>query len=452
MTKIALRARLGDLGIHPSKMLGQNFLLDTNLARAIVADLSPREGDHLVEIGSGMGALTEHLCSSPATQITLIERDYRLIAELKERYESSRVRVIAGDAAKIDLRELYGNGSIKVIGNLPYSASTAIIEHFTKALSPASSLVFMLQLEVAERLLASPGDKDYGALTLLLGRRWKVEKKRLVPPDVFWPRPRVHSAVVKITPRPIAEIQYCDETIFCNLVRLGFSSRRKQLASQLRMPASSWTEFTTNIGKKSTIRAENLSLDDWASLTKFMTSPSSCSSKEFLDVVDENDQVLSSQQREDVHVNKLMHRAIHLWIFNAQGELFLQKRSYWKKYDPGLWCSSVAGHVMTGESYEEAAWRELEEELGIHIPLIPFHYLPASRSTSEEHVLCFLGKAEGPFHLQAEEIETGAFFPIKVIKQWIANAPQEQTPIFKMIARDFLDESKIAALLKNESN
>lgn len=214
MSKATLLARLQELGVHPSKMLGQNFLLDPNLAQAIVAAIEPRSGDHIVEIGPGMGALTRHLVDSPASRITLLERDHRFVEELKRRYENDRVQVIGGDAAKIDLRQLYGWGPVKVIGNLPYSASTAIIAHFTEALSPACCLVFMLQREVAERLVARPGDHDYAALTVLLGRRWSVKKTRVVPPEVFWPRPHVESAIVELKPYKVSELLPCDEAEF----------------------------------------------------------------------------------------------------------------------------------------------------------------------------------------------------------------------------------------------
>ncbi len=442
MSKIALRNRLEELGVRPSKMLGQNFLLDSNLARAIVDDIAPELGDHLVEVGPGMGALTEHINHSPASRMTLIERDHRLVMELQSRYQGSQVRIIQGDAAKIDLRELYGYGPIKVIGNLPYSASTAIISHFTAALSPACSLVLMLQREVAERLTALPSHPAYGALTILLGRRWCVKKIRIVPPDVFWPRPAVQSAVVKITPRPIAEISPCDEDVFSQMVRLGFSSRRKQLGSLLKIDPLKWRSLMEDLGRPLTIRGEDLSIAEWSLLVNRI-APLSCGSrKEFFDVVDQNDKVIGQEERGLVHVNKFMHRAIHIWIFNAKGELFLQKRSWRKETHPGLWCSSVAGHVATQENYLEAARRELHEELQARVDLKPLCRFAASEQTEQEFVECFFAIAEGPFILDPEEIETGAFFSTSILEQWLASHPHEFTPLFKMIAKKFLNETK----------
>ena len=289
MTKADLRARLDLIGVRPSKMLGQNFLFDPNLAKAIVADLEPSEGDHLVEVGPGMGALTKHLVESPARRITLIERDHRLAAEMSERYASEiasgRLEVRQGDGAKTDLLTLFGDGPVKMVGNLPYSASTAIISHFATAFSPASRLVLMVQREVAERLAATPGHKDYAALTVQLGRRWKVRKLRIVPPDVFWPRPSVESAVIEVSKRPVDGLPNCDPEGFSALVRQGFSSRRKQLRSLLKLPSGVWEDWSTAKGYPLTARAEDLSVDDWADLALHVTPEGHDHPWEMCDVV-----------------------------------------------------------------------------------------------------------------------------------------------------------------------
>ena len=385
MTKADLRARLDLIGVRPSKMLGQNFLFDPNLAKAIVADLEPSEGDHLVEVGPGMGALTKHIVESPARRITLIERDHRLAAEMSERYAaeiaSGRLEVRQGDGAKTDLLTLFGDGPVKMVGNLPYSASTAIISHFATAFSPASRLVLMVQREVAERLAATPGHKDYAALTVQLGRRWKVRKLRIVPPDVFWPRPSVESAVIEVSKRPVDGLPNCDPEGFSALVRQGFSSRRKQLRSLLKLPSGVWEEWSTAKGYPITARAEDLSVDDWADLALHVTPEGHDHPGEMCDVVDSEDRILESRLRSEVHVNNLLHRAVHLWIFNSRGELFLQKRSPWKINHPDLWCSSAAGHVDTGETYEEAGHREMQEEIGADCPLVKFWKAEAAPET-----------------------------------------------------------------------
>ena len=446
MSKAELRARLDEIGVRPSKMLGQNFLLDTNLARAIVADLEPSEGDHLVEVGPGMGALTVHILESPARRITLIERDHRLAAELTERYAaeiaSGRLEIRQGDGAKTDLLSLFGYGPVKMVGNLPYSASTAIIGRFTEAASPASRLVLMVQREVADRLAATPGHKDYAALTVQLGRRWSVRKLRVVPPDVFWPRPGVESAVIAVNPRAVSGLPNCDPEIFFSLVRKGFSSRRKQLRSLLDLPKGLWEEWASANGHPLTARAEDLSVDDWADLAFLLTHPGHDHPGEVCDVVDSEDRILESRLRSDVHVNNLTHRAVHLWIFNAQGELFLQKRSPWKINHPDLWCSSAAGHVDTGETYEEAGHREMREEIGADCSLVKFWKTGASEETGNEFVEFLVGCCDGPFRFAPGEVETGAFFPVEQIARWLERTPEEFTPLFKIAAAKFLGETE----------
>ena len=445
MSKAELRARLDEIGVRPSKMLGQNFLLDTNLARAIVAALDPQPRDHLVEVGPGMGALTVHILESSARRITLIERDHRLAAELRERYAaeiaSGRLEIIQGDGAKADLRALYGYGPVKMVGNLPYSASTAIITHFTSAISPALVLVLMVQREVAERLASSAGHGDYAALTVQLGRRWSVKKLRIVPPDVFWPRPAVESAVIEVSQRSIQGLSNCDPERFSALVRQGFSARRKQLRSLLDLPGGVWEEWSSAKGHPVTARAEDLPVDDWAELALLAGDgqhPEVDPPAEIFDVVDENDAVIGSKLRDEVHVNKLRHRAVHIWIFNESGELFLQKRSPWKLNHPDLWCSSTAGHVDSGESYEQAAHRELQEEIGVDAKLTKIWKIEATPQTGNEFLEVFVGRNEGPFRFAPGEVETGSFFPVEQIERWLRQSPEDFTIVFKMTAEKFL--------------
>ncbi len=458
MSKAELRARLEEIGVRPSKMLGQNFLLDPNLARAIVAGLDPQESDHLVEVGPGMGALTVHILESPVRRITLIERDHRLAAELRERYSdqiaSGRLEIIQGDGAKCDLLALYGYGPVKMVGNLPYSASTAIITHFTAPVSPACRLVLMVQREVAERLAAAPGHGDYAALTVQLGRRWSVKKLRIVPPDVFWPRPAVESAVIEVSPRPVKNLPSCDPLRFSTLVRQGFSARRKQLRSLLDLPSGVWEEWALSKGYPVTARAEDLPVDDWAELALLGQDgkhPEVDPPEEIFDVVDENDQIVDSKGRGEVHVNNLRHRAVHIWLFNGRGELFLQKRSPWKQNHPNLWCSSTAGHVDSGESYEEAAHREMLEEIGVDSELVKIWKIEASPQTGHEFLEVFVGRSEGPFRFAPGEVETGAFFPVTQIQRWLEQTPEEFTPVFRMIAERFLSETKRLSTLLDVS-
>jgi len=455
MSKTELRSRLEEIGVRPSRMLGQNFLLDPNLARAIVAGLEPHPSDHIVEIGPGMGALTVHLLESPVRRITLIERDHRLVAELRKRHiseiDAGRLVVFQGDGAKADLRSLFGQGPVKMVGNLPYSAATAIIAHFTDSLSPASRLVLMVQKEVAERLAAIPGNKNYAALTVQIGRRWSVKKLRIVPPDVFWPKPAVESAVIRLSRRPVSDLPNCDPEHFSRLVRRGFSSRRKQLRSQLDVSTRDWEAWVRTRGHPVTARAEDIPVDHWAELAMLGCIPQIDQAQEIFDVVDERDQVIGTGYREEVHVNNLLHRAVHLWIFNGRGELFLQKRSPWKHNHPDLWCSSAAGHVDSGENYEEAGHRELREEIGIDCKLRKFWKVDPSPETENEFIEFYVGSSEGPFHFAPGEVETGAFFPVAQVREWINRSPEDFTPIFKMVCSRFISETDGLIRLLNGS-
>jgi len=458
MLKAELRTRLEEIGVRPSRKLGQNFLLDPNLARAIVDALDPEPGDHLLEVGPGMGALTIHLLESPARRITLIERDHRLTSELRDRYaadiHAGRLQVIQGDGAKADLISLYGFGPVKMVGNLPYSASTAIITRFTTAISPASRLVLMVQREVAERLAALPGDKDYAALTVLLGRRWAVKKLRIVPPEVFWPRPTVESSVIAVNPRPAAGLPNCDPEQFTELVRQGFSARRKQLRSLLNLPKGLWEEWAERKGHPVTARAEDLPVDDWAELAVLVQDreyPEVDPAGEIFDIVNDQDEVTGFMERDAVHVNNFRHRAVHIWIFNGCGELFLQKRSPWKQNNPGLWCSSTAGHVDSGETYEQAAHRELMEEIGIDSKLACIWKLESSPRTANEFIEVFVGASEGPFRFAPGEVQTGAFFQVDKIRSWLSESPEDFTPVFKLIGEKFLNETERLIKLINVS-
>ena len=141
-------------------------------------------------------------------------------------------------------------------------------------------------------------------------------------------------------------------------------------------------------------------------------------------------------------MNNLWHRAVHLWIFNSRRELFLQKRSPWKINHPDLWCSSAAGHVDTGESYEEAGHREMREEIGVDCPLVKFWKAEASPGTGHEFVEFLVGIHDGPFRFAPGEVETGAFFPIEQVRGWVERSPGEFTPLFKLVAAQFLGETE----------
>ncbi len=425
-----ITASLAQIGMRPTRSLGQNFLHDQNLAEWIVTQSDIQPDEAWVELGPGLGALTEFaLPRSPRG--LLIEKDGRLVKFLRERFPD--VEIIHGDATEFDVRELFARGPVKVLGNLPYYVSSQILFAYTAEPSPVSTLVFTLQKELAERLSAKPRTKAYGALTLLIGRQWRVKYLRTLPGSVFTPAPTIESGIVIFTPRPPDEVPACDGPRFTTLVKQGFSQRRKQLRKMLASNGIDWPALCAHLGVLETCRAEELSLEQWIALTNFVTGSSAPTGAahaqdihgEMFDVVDGEDRVTTQMSRHEVHRQKLLHRAVHIFVFNARGELFLQRRSRWKDMHPRRWDSSAAGHVNAGQTYEETAPRELEEELGVSAPVEEIGSLPATEQTGWEHVRLYRAAHEGPFKLHPAEIETGGFFTLDQVERWTDARPED---------------------------
>jgi 16S rRNA (adenine1518-N6/adenine1519-N6)-dimethyltransferase len=426
-------ATLREIRVSPVKTLGQNFLHDRNLARWIVekAALSPQ--DYVVEIGPGLGALTEFILESGA-RVLAIEKDQRLVEFLRKRFAGSRLEVVHADALDFDLRSLFAEPRVKLLGNLPYYISSQLLLKFTKYPSPISLWLLMLQKEMARRISAAPGTSDYGALSLVVQLQYRVEYLRTVPATVFLPQPDVDSAFVRITPRLPDELPPHDPETFFRLVRQGFSQRRKQLRNLLREEIPDWEEAAGKLGFDPRTRAEQLSLEQWIALSERsrlgLPGAPDTSAAERFPVVDENDRLLGDAPRSKVHGDNLRHRAVHLFIFNRQGELFLQKRSRWKDRHPLLWDSSAAGHVEAGEEYDETAARELEEELGVKAELTRLVKLPCQENTGWEFIWLYRGEHDGPFQLAKAEIDYGEFFPVDVVSRWIKARPDDFAPGF----------------------
>jgi 16S rRNA (adenine1518-N6/adenine1519-N6)-dimethyltransferase len=426
-------ATLRKIRVTPVKTLGQNFLHDRNLARWIVEKADLSADDYVIEIGPGLGALTEFILESGA-RVLAIEKDQRLVEFLRKRFIGARLEIVHADALDFDLRPLFAEPRVKLLGNLPYYISSQLLLKFTKYPSPISLWLLMLQKEMARRISAAPGTSDYGALSLVVQLQYRVEFLRTVPATVFLPEPDVDSAFVKIRPRLPDELPPHDPETFFRLVRQGFSQRRKQLRNLLREEIPDWEEAAGFVGFDARARAEELSLEQWIALSERSRSrlqaDAGAPAPERFPVVDENDQVLGDAPRGEVHGNNLRHRAVHLFIFNRQGELFLQKRSRWKDRHPLLWDSSAAGHVEAGEDYNETAARELEEELGVKAELTRVSKLPCSERTGWEFIWLYRGDHDGPFQLAKREIEHGEFFPIDVISRWVKARPRDFAPGF----------------------
>ncbi len=220
-------------GIRPVKRRGQNFLLDGNLARAIAGDALAL-GDEVLELGAGGGALTVHLLAG-ARSVACVEVDRDLCALLEAEFgERPGFRVIPGDLVKLDWEAaLAAAGDRPVIaGNLPYVLTSVVLFAAADLRSRIAGAVFMIQKEVAERLTAAPGGRDYGVLSIVLGSVFDIRMVRTVPASVFWPRPQVQSAVVSLT--PAGDMTDAEFDHFREVVKKVFGQRRKKLASQLR--------------------------------------------------------------------------------------------------------------------------------------------------------------------------------------------------------------------------
>jgi 16S rRNA (adenine1518-N6/adenine1519-N6)-dimethyltransferase len=426
-------ATLREIRVSPVKTLGQNFLHDRNLARWVVekAELVPE--DYVIEIGPGLGALTEFILESGA-RVLAIEKDRRLAEFLRTRFTSERFEVLHGDALDYDLRGLFARPNVKLLGNLPYYISSQLLLKFTKYPSPISLSLLMLQKEMARRISAAPGSSDYGALTLIVQLHYRVEYLRTVPATVFLPEPDVDSAFVRISPRAPDELPPHDASAFFRMVRQGFSQRRKQLRNLLREDLLQWEEAAAAVGFDPRARAEELSLEQWIALSNFgrskAISAEAATALERFPVVDEHDQLLGDATRAEVHGNNLRHRAVHILIFNTLGELFLQKRSRWKDRHPLAWDSSAAGHVEAGEDYDETAVRELQEELGVTAEVTRVAKLSASERTGQEFIWLYRAQHDGPFTLAPTEIEHGEFFPVDVVSEWVKARPADFAPGF----------------------
>jgi 16S rRNA (adenine1518-N6/adenine1519-N6)-dimethyltransferase len=248
------------------KRFGQHFLVDGAVIDGIVAAIRPQPGQALVEIGPGLGALTQPLLER-AGQLTVIELDRDLAARLRR---DSRLDVVEADVLRVDFTALSQRlgAPLRVVGNLPYNISTPILFHLLDAVSVIVDQHFMLQKEVVERMAATPGHKDFGRLSVMLQWRYDVESVIDVPPESFDPPPRVDSAVVRMQPLP--QVPDVDPALLSALVTAAFSQRRKLL----RHPLGRWLEARGYGGRFDLQRrAEEVSVAEYLALAAELKTP-----------------------------------------------------------------------------------------------------------------------------------------------------------------------------------
>lgn len=259
------------------KKFGQNFLIDEHVLGKIIRSAQIAEDDFVVEIGPGIGTLTQYLAAS-AREVAAIEIDDALIPILEDTLSAyDNVTVIHEDVLKVDLcklaKEKNGGKPIKVVANLPYYITTPIIMGLFENHVPVESITIMVQKEVADRMKTGPGSKDYGALSLAVQYYAKPELVANVPPNCFMPRPRVGSAVIRLTRHTEVPVQAEDEKLMFQIIRASFNQRRKTLvnglgnAPELHIPKEMTAEVLDEMGLSASVRGEALNLAQFAELS-----------------------------------------------------------------------------------------------------------------------------------------------------------------------------------------
>ena len=259
------------------KRFGQNFLIDTRVLDRIIEASEITKDDFVLEIGPGIGTMTQYLADA-AREVTAVEIDDALIPILQDTLkEWDNVSVIHGDILKTDIRKIADEKNqgrpIKVVANLPYYITTPIIMGLFESHVPVDSITVMVQKEVADRMQTGPGSKDYGALSLAVQYYAKPEIVANVPPNCFMPRPKVGSAVIRLTRHQNPPVTAKDEKLMFRIIRASFNQRRKTLANGLSnsdkidLPKDVITEAIAKLGKGESVRGESLSLEEFAALS-----------------------------------------------------------------------------------------------------------------------------------------------------------------------------------------
>ncbi|EKF20330.1 16S rRNA (adenine(1518)-N(6)/adenine(1519)-N(6))-dimethyltransferase RsmA [Nitratireductor pacificus] len=265
-----LRDVIARHGLAAKKSLGQNFLLDLNLTAKVARAAGDLSGATVIEVGPGPGGLTRALLMGGAARVVAVERDERCLAALAEiaDHYPGRLEVISGDALETDFAALAaGYSNVRIAANLPYNIGTELLVRW---LTPAAwppfyaSMTLMFQREVAERIVAAPGDKAYGRLGVLAGWRSDARIAFDVPPQAFTPPPKVTSSVVQLTPR--AEPLAVDATVLARVTEAAFGQRRKMLRQSLKPLGGE--ALLARAGIEGTRRAETLSVAEFAALAR----------------------------------------------------------------------------------------------------------------------------------------------------------------------------------------
>lgn len=261
-------------GLRMSKKLGQNFLIDASIVQGIVDAAEIQPGERVLEIGPGIGTLTQGLAEAGA-EVTAVELDKKLPAVLAETLKAyDNVTIVPGDILKVNIPEIMGEGPFKVAANLPYYITTPILMTLLERHLPITRMVTMVQKEVAERMIAKPGSRTYGALSVAVQYYTEPEIVLDVPPRSFIPAPEVDSVVIACKVRETPAVDVMDEKMFFRVVKAAFGQRRKTLSNALKgggFPKEQVRDAMEAAGIEMTRRGETLSLEEFAKLADEFT-------------------------------------------------------------------------------------------------------------------------------------------------------------------------------------
>jgi 16S rRNA (adenine1518-N6/adenine1519-N6)-dimethyltransferase len=249
----------------PRKRFGQNFLSAPGIVAKIVAAIAPQTSDLVVEIGPGLGALTQPLLAKLG-HLHVVEIDRDLIARLKEEYSAAPLTIHEGDALKFDFGSL--GTRLRIVGNLPYNISTPLLFHLAEYAERICDMHFMLQKEVVDRMVAHPGGAEFGRLSVMLQYRFDIERLFVVPPGAFVPAPKVDSAIVRMVPKAAEALTVRDDQVFSSVVTAAFGQRRKMLRNTLRELIAETDLLALDI--RPTARAEELAVADFVRIANHL--------------------------------------------------------------------------------------------------------------------------------------------------------------------------------------
>lgn len=251
----------------PRKRFGQHFLHEAHFIARIVDAIDARPSDRVVEIGPGLGALTRPLLER-VTHLDVVEIDRDIASRLRDEFASERLTVHEADALRFDFAAL-GN-ELRIVGNLPYNISTPLLFHLSTTATHIRDTLFMLQKEVVDRMVAAPGGKDYGKLSVMLQVKFTLQRLFVVPPGAFRPPPKVDSAVVRLQPLRGDAPRIEDENIFAQVVSAAFNQRRKMLRQSLKVLLSAEDFVALDVNPEA--RAEQLRVEEFARCANFVAA------------------------------------------------------------------------------------------------------------------------------------------------------------------------------------